>query len=357
MTKTAFRRPLLLIYALLLVLSVRGVESSVEASCGSVSCFVVIGSQQQVSPAGVLAVNLNYTYTPNEIPPEGASTIPFANQQTKQLILANSQVNQLSTLVQTAALDINYGLTERFGLQVLVPYRIVEAIGQIGAGAVSNTDNRGIGDVLGKVKYNLLPTLRSMVVLEMGVYFPTGDYRDEAVPGQLTESTLQLGRGAFGFQPGFYQTYEVVPHRLNQFLSGNWRYSLRNSDGYRFGEEFTLNAGVNIVTWPWLTFTEQINFRYKTKDNIEAALYEFRGAPFNRAVLLDGNILDRSVPTTDHTYAAFSTGVVVDLFDFAQAYFIAQIPFYRDFNGNLQQEISYVGGFTKFFTTPPLFKS
>lgn len=342
-------------YVSLALLSLWGMPSSTEASCGSVSCFVVIGSQQAVSPAGVLTVNVHYTYTPNEIPPEGATTIPFANQQTKQLILANSQVNQLSVLVQTATLDLNYGLTERFGLQVAVPYRIVDAVGQIGAGAVSNINDRGIGDVLAKVKYNLLPTLRSMVVLEMGVYFPTGDYGHLAVPGQLAEATLQVGRGAFGLQPGFYQTYEVVPHRVNQFLSGNVRYTFRNSDGYQFGEEFTLNAGLNLVTWPWLTLTEQINFRYKGRDNIEAALFEFRPAPFKRTVLLDGNIIGRSVPTTDHTYAAFSSGAVINVFDFAQVYFIAQVPIYRDFNGNLQQEVSFVGGVTKYFTTPPLF--
>ncbi len=302
-------------------------------------------------------MNLTYTYTPNEIPPEGANTIPFANQQTKQLILANSQVNQLSTLVQTATLDINYGLTERIGIEVMVPYRTIKAIGQIGAGAVSNTNDRGIGDVMGKVKYNILPTLRSMLVFEMGAYFPTGDYGHEAVAGQLAESTLQVGRGAFGFQPGFYQTYEVLPHRLNQFLSGSWRYSLRNSDGYQFGQEYSMNAGLNLVTLPWLTLTEQINFRYKTKDNIEAALYEVRPAPFNRAVLLDGKIVGRPVPTTNHTFAAFSTGAVVNLGDFAQAYVIAQIPFYRDFNGNLQQDISYVFGLTKLFATTPLFGS
>jgi hypothetical protein len=194
-----------------------------------------------------------------------------------------------------------------------------------------------------------------MFVFEMGVYLPTGDYGHQGAPGQLAESTLQVGRGAVGIQPGFYQTYEVLPHRLNQFLSGSWRYTLRNSDGYQFGQEYTLNAGLNLVTFPWLTFTEQINFRYKTKDNMQAALYQFIGPPINRAVLIDGNITDRAVPTTNFTYAAFSTGILVNLWDFAQAYFIAQVPFYRDFNGNLQLTTSYVGGVTKYFTTPPLF--
>lgn len=354
MNTVTIQRSLRWVCALLLAQGAGLFEPPAEASCGSVSCFVVIGSQQAVSPAGVLTVNLNYTYTPNGIPSSGVNTIPFANTQLKQLILANSQVSQLRTLVETAAVDVNYGLTERFGLEVLVPYRMIDAVGQIGAGAVSETRDRGIGDVLAKVKYNALPTLRSMVVLEMGVYFPTGDYGNLATPTQLVESTLQVGRGAFGFQPGFYQTYEIVPHRLNQFLSGNYRYTARNSDGYRFGQEFTLNAGLNLVTFPWLTLTNQINFRYKDRDNIEAALYEFRSEPFNRVVLLDGNVIGRPVPTTDHTFVAFSTGALVNVFDFAQLYVIAQIPIYRDFNGNLQQEISYVGGVTKAFTTPSL---
>ena len=332
-----------------------GWDPLAEASCGSASCFVVIGSQQQVSPAGVFTVNLLYTNTPNGIPPDGANTIPYANQQKEQLILANNPVSQLKTLVQTATLDINYGLTERLGLEVMVPYRMVSSIGQIGAGAVTNFDNQGVGDVMGKVKYNMLPTLRSMVVLELGVYFPTGDYQAQAAPGQLAESTLQLGRGAFGFQPSFYQTYEIMPHRLNQFLNGSWRYSLRNSDGYQFGQEYSLNAGMNLVTVPWLVLTEQINFRYKTQDNITAALYQFEPTPINRAVLIDGNVLNRPVPTTNSTYVAFSTGALVNLWDFAQAYFIAQIPIYRDFNGNLQQETSYVVGMTKSFATTPLF--
>ena len=112
---------------------------------------------------------------------------------------------------------------------------------------------------------------------------------------------------------------------------------------------------MNLVTVPWLVLTEQINFRYKTQDNIHAALYQFESAPINRAVLIDGNILDRPVPTTNSTYVAFSTGAMVNLWDFAQAYFITQIPIYRDFNGNLQQEISYVAGMSKSFATPPLF--
>ena len=328
---------------------------SVSASCGSVSCFVVIGSQQQVSPAGVITMNLLYNNTPSGVPPEGANTIPYANQQTKQLILGNTQVNQLNTRVQTATLDLNYGLTDRIGLELMVPYKWVSSVGQFGAGTTSNFSDAGIGDVMGKLKYNVLPTLSSMLVLEMGVFFPTGDYDQKGAGGQLAESTLQVGRGAWGFAPSFYQTYELMPHRLNQFLQGSWRYNLRNSDGYQFGQEYALNGGFNLVTLPWLTITQQLNYRYKTKDNMQASLYYLAGPPINRPLPIDLQVTDREVPTTNFSYLGYSAGVSINVFDYAQMYFIAQIPVYRDFNGNLQMQTSYVFGMTKYFTTKPLF--
>ena len=257
--------------------------------------------------------------------------------------------------MQTAAVDLNYGLTDRLGLEVMVPYKWVSSVGQFGAGTTSNFSDAGIGDVMGKVKYNVLPTLRSMLVLEMGVFFPTGDYDQTGAGGQLAESTLQVGRGAWGFAPSFYQTYELMPHRLNQFLQGGWRYNLRNSDGYQFGQEYALNGGFNLVTLPWLTITQQLNYRYKTKDNMQAALYYLAGPPINRAIPIDLQVTDRAVPTTNFSYLGYSAGVVVNVFDYVQMYFIAQLPVYRDFNGNLQMQTSYVFGMTKYFTTKPLF--
>ncbi|MBH0189959.1 MAG: hypothetical protein HP493_14265, partial [Nitrospira sp.] len=61
-------------------LSVGGVlPGPVQASCGSVSCFVVIGSQQQVPMAGLLTVNTIYNYTPMEAPSGQGGSIPFSN--------------------------------------------------------------------------------------------------------------------------------------------------------------------------------------------------------------------------------------------------------------------------------------
>lgn len=325
--------------------------SPAAASCGSVSCFVVIGSQQQVPMKGLLTVNAIYNYTPMEAPAGEGGRIPFANQGERTLTLANLDVNRIETLTRTATLDLNYGLTDRLGIQVAVPYKAVDSDAQIGGLTPVPYDDKGLGDIRATLKYNLLPTLRSMVVLAVGVDFPTGDY-GQVVSGtsQLAESTLQLGRGNFGVIPMIYQTYELIPHRLNQFALASYRYTAKNSDGYKFGDEVNASLGVNIIPLeqtPWLVLTQQFNFRWMQNDAMDASLFLFNpgGAP----ILLDPAIKFRAIPTTGSTYVAYSPGINLNLWNFASFYFIAQIPIYRDFNGNLEQQISYIFGLTKSF--------
>jgi hypothetical protein len=326
-----------------------------DASCGSVSCFVVIGSQQQVPMAGLLTVNAIYNYTPMEAPSGQGGSIPFANQGERRLILANLNVNQIRTLTRTATLDMNYGLTERLGLQVTVPYKQVNSDAQIGGVNPLPYSDKGLGDIRVTLKYNVLPTLRSMVVAGVGVDLPTGDYGQRVQGGSLAESTLQLGRGNFGFVPTIYQSYELIPHRLNQFALASYRHTLKNSDGYKFGDEINLSAGFNLIPLekaPWLVLTQQVNYRWLQNDAMDASLWQFNpvtGSP----VLLDPTVKFRAVPTTGSTYVAYSPGIMLNLWDFASMYFIAQIPVYRDFNGNLEQQVSYVFGLTKSFELFP----
>ena len=89
------------------------------------------------------------------------------------------------------------------------------------------------------------------------IYRPaTLDARDSG--NRVLESSGQLGRGHVGLIGSIYQTYELIPHRLNQFAYGSYRHTFRNRDGYQFGDEFLFNFGVNLVTLPWLVVTESI---------------------------------------------------------------------------------------------------
>lgn len=325
--------------------------SVVGASCGSVSCFVVIGSQQQVPMAGLLTVNAIYNYTPMEAPSGQGGSIPFSNQGDKRLTLANLNASQIRTLMRTATMDMNYGLTERFGLQVSVPYKQVSSDAQIGGLTPVPYSDKGLGDIRVSLKYNILPTLRSMIVVGMGVDLPTGDYGQRVQGSSLAESTLQIGKGNVGFVPSIYQSYELIPHRLNQFALASYRHTLKNSDGYKFGDEVNLSAGLNIIPLeqtPWLVLTQQVNFRWMQNDAMDAGLYQYN-AVTGTAFPLDSTVKFRAVPTTGSTYLAYSPGILLNLWGYASFYFIAQIPVYRDFNGNLEQQVSYVFGLTKSF--------
>jgi len=168
-----------------------------------VTCFVVIGSQQQVPQAGVLTVNALYNYTPMRVLDGTNGVISAVDQATRQMILDHHQ--ETRTITQQATLDLNYGLTERFGLQLTITYmwrthKHIDGLGEEngGAGEPTSFSANGIGDIRAGLKYNMLPTLRSMVVLGFGVYLPTGSTHELDSAGSVMESPTQLGRGQLG---------------------------------------------------------------------------------------------------------------------------------------------------------------
>lgn len=351
----------------LVVLSWPGAQTA-QASCGAVTCFVVIGSQQQVPVAGLLTVNAIYNYTPMRLLDGTNGVIAAVDQADRALILDHHQ--ETRTITQQSTLDINYGLTDRFGIQLTLPYmwrthKHIDGLGEGGAngeGDASSFSANGIGDTRVALKYNVLPTIRSMVVLGFGVYLPTGNTHAHDSAEKVMESPAQLGRGQVGLNPTIYQTYELIPHRLNQFASASYRHTFRNNDGYQFGDEYMLNAGLNVVTTPWLVLTGQVNYRYLVHDNFSSSLLRSAtpadGAGFpGDPVSIDPIIKDRAVPNTGSTYYAFSPGFQVGLGQLIESnwtnmtslYFFAQIPFERDSNNNLAQGTSYIFGLTRSF--------
>lgn len=344
-----------------------------EASCGSVTCFVVIGSQQQVSPKGLLTVNAFYNYTPQGTLLSGTNgVIPAVDLDNRQLILGHHQ--EIRTISQMYTLDLNYGVTDQFGIEIAIPYKRIkhqhiDGLGEVngGAGDLTRFSDNGIGDIFINAKYNLLPTLRSMVVTGFGVYLPTGDHNQKTAgvggSAETMEPTAQLGRGQLGLQGSIYQTYEIIPHRLNQFASASYRHTFRNNFGYQFGDQFDLGIGANLVTVPWLVLTNQINYRYMVHDSYSGSLARSLNpvddpATFpGEAVSIDDTIKNRAVPTTGSTFLAYTPGFQVSLGELFKTsltentslYFYSQIPVARDFNGNLAQGVSYVFGITKLF--------
>lgn len=341
-----------------------------HAACGSVTCFVVVGSQQQVPQAGLLTFNTIYNYTPMRLLEGTNGVIPAIDQADRRLILDHHQ--EIRTITQTVTFDLNYGITDRLGIQVSIPYlwrthKHIDGLGEEGAngeGVLVPFADNGIGDTTFTAKYNVLPTLRGMLVAGFGVQVPTGSTtaRDDA--GETMEAPGQLGRGNVGLIGSVYQTYELIPQRLNQFFYGSYRHTFRNNDGYQFGDEYNLNLGANGVPLqnaPWLVLSGQFHWRYMVHDNISASLERSRvpsdgGFP-GETIVLDPNIMNRDVPNTGSTYFAFSPGFQVSLDGLIDSpwtrmtstYFHAQLPIMRDSNNNLAQGTSYIFGLTRSF--------
>jgi hypothetical protein len=346
------------------------VVRTAEASCGAVTCFVVVGSQQQVPQAGLLTFNTMYNYTPMRLLDGTNGVISAVDQENRRLIFDHHR--EVRTISQTMTFDLNYGITDRLGVQLTIPYlwrthKHLDGLGEEGGGQGEPVPFRdsGIGDMIITGKYNVLPTLRSMIVAGFAVQVPTGSTSARDGESGLMESPTQLGRGNVGLIGSIYQTYELIPHRLNQFFYGSYRHTFRNNDGYQFGDEYNLNLGMSgqpLERAPWLVLTGQFQWRYLVHDNISASL-ERSATPADapnfpgEAIVLDPNIVNRRAPNTGSTYFAFSPGFQVSLDGLINSpltrmtsvYFYSQIPIMRDSNNNLAQEVSYIFGVTRSF--------
>lgn len=346
MSKVVQRVSMALSLCVLVVLTMVFGPTRSYAACGAVSCFVTIGSQQQVPQEGLLTTNFIYSYTPMTLP-SGSTGIIAEADQNRGLIIPNHH-RELSTITNTYTLDANYGITDRLGIQVTVPYMIRHHEHYHVHGGhdadLSQFSDKGIGDVRITAKYNVLPSIRSMFVVGAGVELPTGDTSQVDNQGQVLEPSGQLGRGAFGLVGSMYQAYELIPHRLNQFVYASYRHTFKNNDEYQFGDEYILNAGLNgvpVEALPWLTLTAQLNYRYLVHDSMYAR-YSYGGGVY-------GPLMDQVVPNTGSSWFGISPGLLMSFAGTWQGYFMAQVPLVRDANNNLAQGTSYTIGLTKYF--------
>lgn len=323
------------------------------ASCGSAACFMLTGEEGAVQGKGKLSVGLQYAYTISKLAPGVSGLVTSVDQEARQLTLNEHFENR--TISEIITLDVNYGLTDNFTLEVLVPHKRLEHTHTVeigndnnGFGNYEKFSNAGIGDVRLNGKYSFLPTLRSLVVMGFGVDLPTGDSHATNAAGNLQEPTLQLGRRSFGIVPSIYQSYEIIPHVLDQFASVSYQHALTGPNSYRYGDVYVLGGGVNWKALERVTLTGQFNWRYVVHDEFTGTLAVaqtphdpgFPGDP----IVIDPVAKRRPVPTTGSTMLAASPGISVKVRENMRAYFFAQIPVVRDFNGGLIPDVGFLFG-------------
>jgi len=341
-----------------------GGASEALASCGSAACFLLTGEEGAVQLEGKLSVGLLYAYTISKIQPGTPGFVTSVDQEARQLIMNEHAEHR--TILETTTLDVNYGLTNSLTLELLVPYKHIKHTHIIergsadtgGAGMYEAFNNAGIGDIRVNTKYSFLPTLRSLMIVGFGVDLPTGDSHAPNINGTLQEPTLQLGRRTWGIYPSIYQSYEIIPHVLDQFASVSYNHAFTGPNSYRFGDVYVLSGGLHWNTLNILTLTGQFNWRYAVHDEFTGSLARVAEPGDNSPTcsfavvspcVLDPEIKRRPVPNTGSTTLAFSPGISVAVRPNLRAYFFVQVPVVQDYNGGLVPDVSYLAGLSMSF--------
>jgi hypothetical protein len=325
-----------------------------DASCGTAACFLLTGEEATVQLKGALSVGIQYAYTISKLDSGTNGFVTAVDQEARQLVLNEHAEHR--TILEVTTLDLNYGLTNNVTLELLVPYKHIKHTHIIergsadtnGAGMYEAFQDSGVGDIRVNAKYSYLPGLRSLLVFGFGVDLPTGNSHATNINGNLQEPTLQLGRRSWGIVPSIYQSYEIIPHVLDQFASVSYQHSFTGPNSYRFGDVYVVSAGVHYKTLKIVTLTGQFNWRYAVHDEFSGSLARvqeptdpgFPGDPIE----LDPESRRRPVPNTGSTMLAFSPGITVAVRERLRAYFFSQIPVVRDNNGGLVPDVGFLAG-------------
>ena len=348
---------------LLPLLSILLTLTPVQASCGSSSCFLAIGNQPSVQPQGSLRADVNYSYIPQTGPDNRVAAV---NLETKEQILDEHQ--EFQTINQQLQLNLNYGVTDNFTLQLTVPvvsrdhdHRIEVGVEpdsgpNEGEGEFENFDTSSIGDIRLMAKYGFLPSLRSLIVIGAGVDFPTGDFESRNSEGKVQEPSLQVGRGDYGAVGHIFQSYELIPHTLNQFFSYTYRHTFKNKFDYQFGDTHMVTGGLSYNVTPAINLSGQLSWTYMVHDNYRSTLAQAGGigTGLSGETEIDETLQTRRVQNTGSTNLMFTPGITLNLSDSTSWYFYSQVPLVQDFNEGLEQGVSFLTGFVKFFNVGTL---
>lgn len=178
-------------------------------------------------------------------------------------------------------------------------------------GTFTNDDgSSGFGDVAVTGKYAFHTSTRHLLVGGLGVKLPTGEYKLRNGEGDINEPTIMPGTGSYDFLLSGHYSYQWQPHKLDSFVSLQYRLNTENDLDYQFGNAAVLNMGLNYRTSEKIVVTGQLNTRVAERD-------EFKG---------------QGVPSTGSTMIYLTPGVRIQSSDETAFYAHIQLPIYQDVN-------------------------
>ncbi|MFQ5597744.1 MAG: hypothetical protein ACE5GK_06800 [Nitrospiria bacterium] len=293
--------------------------SNALASCGSANCFLVTGTQEGISNPGQMTLDISYRYIPMDDFQRGSGSageaiVPKVNFGSG--LIEPDHHREVRTVNELMQVDVGYGVTERFTIQVSIPLindRAHEHFDEVGTAAEEFTrqdGTSGIGDVRLNGRYAAVVLTKHLLVVGAGLKLPTGEYKLLDAHGAINEPTIMPGSGSYDVLVSFFYNYQIRPHSLDAFFSGSYQLTTENDLDYEFGDIAIINAGVGYLLNEKVTVSGQLNLRTSPHD-------EFKGT---------------DVDSTGGTWLNLTPGIKVQASDQLGLYAFVQIPVYQYVN-------------------------
>jgi len=293
--------------------------SDLWASCGAANCFLVTGTQEGISNKGQMTLDISYRYIPMDDVQKGSSgtneaLVPGINFETGKIEAAHHR--EIRTINELMQVDVGYGVSERFTLQVSIPLmnnRSHEHWNEVGTSEEFFTREdgaSGLGDMRITGRYALAIRTKDLLVIGGGLKLPTGEYKLRSSEGGINEPTIMPGTGSYDFLASLFYSYQIIPHNLDAFFSGSYQFNTENNLDYKFGNQTIVNGGLGYTVNETVSVSTQLNFRTSPHDTFK------------------GNQVDSS----GGIWLYFTPGIRVQASERLGLYSFVQLPIYQYVN-------------------------
>jgi hypothetical protein len=242
-----------------------------------------------------------------------------------------------------------YGFSNKLSLMVMLNYVYSYMDMKMLAGQMSVVNNmmnmgtmdmtstsQGFSDTKISVLYNLLSANKHSIIADVGFSVPTGsiaktEKNDISFYGQTEVYNMQTGSGTFDFLPGITYVYHQPFYQIGAQAT-SVIHPYYNSQGYKLGNELTVNTWAACEWWQKLSVSFRLNYnvagQIQGSDSNIPALLEPGADPKNYG----GSLLKGFIGAAYFFYD--------DLFKNSKIAAEFGIPVYENFNG-IQTATSY----------------
>ncbi len=324
-----------------LLLAAAGAPMPVLA-CATCGCSLSTDAAMGYSTESGWRVSLQYDFLDQDQLRIGSHAVS-ASQVAAINDAGGEQEVERSTINRYTTLGISYSPTADWNLRLLVPYvdrghsTYGEATNPITSEQISGSTLKGLGDLRFVTSYQGLLEDKSFG-LQLGVKAPTGRYGGPSAdgsavvgrrpiafgsgplsrnpsPGNLVDTSLQLGNGSTDVILGAY-FHRPVTETIDGFVNATFQASAAHrlaqpGQDFRLGNSVTTSVGVRFESDPTIVPQLQLNLFRKSRDQ--------------------GALADN--PDSAGTMLYLSPGVTVVLADRLQAFGFVQLPIYSHLAG------------------------